>query len=175
MGDPRLREVASPVLDFGAPELEALVTDLWDTMAARSGAGLAATQIGVGLRVVVFGIEHNPRYPKAEPVPYRVLVNPHIEPLDDATEDGWEGCLSVPGLRGLVPRYRRIRYTGYAADGSPIDREVDGFHARVVQHECDHLDGILYPQRMRDFSAFGFEEELSEALLVPAEAATETS
>jgi len=164
MGDPRLREVAAEVVGFAAPELEALVNDLWDTMAARSGAGLAATQIGVGLRVVVFGVEHNPRYPQAGPVPYTVLVNPRIEPLDEAMEDGWEGCLSVPGLRGLVPRYRRIRYSGYASDGSTIDREVEDFHARVVQHECDHLDGILYPQRMRDLGKLGFEDELSETI-----------
>lgn len=163
MGNPRLREVAQPVTEFGTPELEALVNDLWDTMAARTGAGLAATQIGVGLRVVVFGIEHNPRYPDAEPVPYTVLVNPRIEPLDDTVEEGWEGCLSVPGLRGLVPRYRRIRYSGCSADGSPIECEVQDFHARVVQHECDHLDGILYPQRMTDLRHLAFEDELVEA------------
>ena len=160
MGNPRLREVAQPVTEFGTPELEALVTDLWDTMAARTGAGLAATQIGVGLRVVVFGIEHNPRYPDAEPVPYTVLVNPRIEPLDDTLEEGWEGCLSVPGLRGLVPRYRRIRYSGCNADGSPIEREVQDFHARVVQHEVDHLDGILFLDRMTDFSTLCFESEM---------------
>lgn len=164
MGDPRLREVASEVGVFGTAELDALVGDLWDTMTARSGAGLAATQIGVGLRVVVFGMEHNPRYPKADPVPYTVLINPVIEPLDESMEDGWEGCLSVPGLRGLVPRYTRIRYSGRNADGSLIQREVEGFHARVVQHECDHLDGILYPQRMRDMTQFGFEEELGTLL-----------
>ncbi len=166
MGDPRLREVAEPVQDFGTPELDRLVVDMKETMSAQTGAGLAATQIGVPLRVVVFGYEHNARYPDAPPVPETVLVNPRIEPLSDEMEEGWEGCLSVPGLRGLVPRYTRIRYSGFDMDGSPITREADGFHARVVQHECDHLDGILYVQRMRDMSALGFIEELyqSEAL-----------
>ena len=131
-----------------------------DTMQALDGAGLAAPQIGVPLRVVIFGMEHNPRYPDAEPVPYTELVNPVLEPLTGEMEEGWEGCLSVPGLRGVVPRYTRLRYEGFLPDGSRIAREVDGFHARVVQHECDHLDGILYPMRMKDFSKFGFTEVL---------------
>ncbi|MDX1594616.1 MAG: peptide deformylase [Gammaproteobacteria bacterium] len=163
MGDPRLRLVAVPVETFDTPDLHALVADLWETMAAESGAGLAAPQIGVPLRVVVFGYHENPRYPDAPPVPETVLVNPVIEPLDDTVEQGWEGCLSVPGLRGLVPRYARIRYTGRDPAGRVIEREAEGFHARVVQHECDHLDGILYPQRMRDMARFGFVEELLAA------------
>ncbi len=160
MGDPRLRLIAAPVPAFDTPELHALVTDLWETMAAESGAGLAAPQIGVPLRVVVFGYQENPRYPDAPPVPETALVNPVIEPLDQIMDDGWEGCLSVPGLRGLVPRYTRIRYSGRDPYGREIVREVDGFHARVVQHECDHLDGILYPQRMTDLARLGFIEEL---------------
>jgi peptide deformylase len=163
MGDPRLRQVAEPVRAFGTAELRALVTDLKETMDAEKGAGLAATQIGVPLRVVVFGYEQNPRYPDAPPVPETVLVNPVIEPLTSETEEGWEGCLSVPGLRGLVPRYTRIRYSGFDPDGRPIEREAEGFHARVVQHECDHLDGILYPQRMRDLTTLGFIDELYES------------
>ena len=161
MGDPRLLLTAAPVEVFDTPELHALVADLWETMAAEAGAGLAAPQIGVSLRVVVFGYQENPRYPDAPPVPETVLVNPVIEPLDDDMEEGWEGCLSVPGLRGLVPRYSRIRYRGIDAYGRQIEREVDGFHARVVQHECDHLDGILYPQRMRDMASLGFVDELT--------------
>lgn len=168
LGDPRLREIAAPVTTFDTPELHALVADMLETMNANDGAGLAAPQIGVGLRVVIFGVESNPRYPAAEPVPYTVLVNPEIEPLGSDTEDGWEGCLSVPGLRGLVPRYTRIRYRGYDERGARIDREVEGFHARVVQHECDHLDGVLYPQRMLDMSAFGFTEELAAAGALPS-------
>ena len=160
MGDPRLRLKAAPVTAFDTPELHALVADLWQTMAAESGAGLAAPQVAVPLRVVVFGYQVNPRYPDAPPVPETVLVNPVIEPLSDATEEGWEGCLSVPGLRGLVPRHTEIRYTGFDAYGRPVEREVEGFHARIVQHECDHLDGILYPQRMRDLARLGFIEEL---------------
>jgi len=160
MGDPELRQVAGAVEAFGTPELQALAADLKETMAAENGAGLAATQIGVPLRVVAFGYEHNPRYPDAPPVPETVLVNPVIEPLTQEMEEGWEGCLSVPGLRGLVPRYTRIRYTGFDPDGRPVDREAEGFHARVVQHECDHLDGILYPQRMRDMGTLGFIDEL---------------
>ncbi len=160
MGDPRLRLVATPVETFDTPELHALVADLWETMAANDGAGLAATQIGVPLRVVVFGCQINPRYPDAPPVPETALVNPVIEPLGDALEAGWEGCLSVPGLRGWVPRHARIRYSGHDPHGRPIEREVEGFHARVVQHECDHLDGILYPQRMTDLARFGFVDEL---------------
>ena len=161
MGDPRLQLVAAPVEAFDTPELHALVADLWQTMAAEAGAGLAAPQIGVSLRVVVFGYQENPRYPDAPPVPETVLVNPVIEPVTDTMEEGWEGCLSVPGLRGLVPRYSQIRYRGVDAHGRLIEREVDGFHARVVQHECDHLDGILYPQRMRDMASFGFVDELT--------------
>lgn len=163
MGDPRLRQVAEPVRAFGTPELSGLVADLKETMDAENGAGLAATQIGVPLRVVVFGYEQNPRYPDAPPVPETVLVNPMIEALTSETEEGWEGCLSVPGLRGLVPRYARIRYSGLDPDGRPIEREAEGFHARVVQHECDHLDGILYPQRMRDLSTLGFIDELYQS------------
>ncbi|HET8610636.1 MAG TPA: peptide deformylase [Burkholderiales bacterium] len=160
MGDPRLLEQARSIADFGTPELAELLADMRDTMAALSGAGLAAPQIGVGLQVVIFGIEHNPRYPDAETVPYTELINPVITPLDDEMVDGWEGCLSVPGLRGMVPRYRRLRYQGFDPDGNPIDRTVSDFHARVVQHECDHLAGILYPMRIRDFTNFGFIEEL---------------
>ena len=161
MGEPRLLLTATSVEAFDTPELHALVADLWETMAAEAGAGLAAPQIGVSLRVVVFGYQENPRYPDAPPVPETALVNPVIEPLTEAMEEGWEGCLSVPGLRGLVPRYSRIRYRGIDAYGRPVEREVDGFHARVVQHECDHLDGILYPQRMRDMTSFGFVDELT--------------
>ncbi|HTI45793.1 MAG TPA: peptide deformylase [Casimicrobiaceae bacterium] len=160
MGDPRLLQRSEEVRAFGTSELEALLADMRDTMKAQNGAGLAAPQIGVGARVVIFGVERNPRYPDAEPVPYTELVNPVITPLTDALEDGWEGCLSVPGLRGVVPRWARIRYTGFDPQGNPIDRTVDGFHARVVQHETDHLDGILYPMRVRDFSRFGFTEVL---------------
>ena len=160
LGDPRLREVAAPVLSFDTPELHALVRDLIDTMEAADGAGLAAVQIGVPQRVVIFGVDASPRYPRAEAVPFTVLVNPEIAPLDGERESGWEGCLSVPGMRGLVPRHARIRYRGRDAFGQPIDRTVEGFHARVVQHECDHLDGILYPMRMRDLSRFGFTDIL---------------
>src|SRR5919108_6040796 len=159
IGDPRLRAAAEAVTEFGTPELDALVEDMLDTMRANAGAGLAAVQLGVSQRVVIFGFDRNPRYPDAEPVPFTVLVNPQITALGPERELGWEGCLSVPGLRGLVPRHARIRYRGYDQFGAPIDRTVDGFHARVVQHECDHLDGILYPQRMEDMSAFGFVEE----------------
>lgn len=160
MGDPRLLEIARPVERFDTPALHALVQDMFDTMADRNGAGLAAPQIGVGLRVVIFGFERNPRYPDAEPVPRTVLVNPVIEPLSDDEEEGWEGCLSVPGMRGWVPRLARIRYSGFDAHGNPIRRDAAGFHARVVQHECDHLDGMLYPRRIRDLTRFGFIEEL---------------
>jgi peptide deformylase len=160
MGDPRLLEIAEPVRIFGTPELEDLVTDMRDTMHDLNGAGLAAPQIGVGLRVVIFGMEHNPRYPEAEPVPYTVLINPQLMPLGDEMEEGWEGCLSVPGMRGLVPRYRHLRYTGVDLAGLPIDRTATDFHARVVQHEVDHLDGILYPRRIRDLTKFGFTEAL---------------
>jgi len=160
MGDPRLLERSRPVERFDTPELHALLQDMHDTMDALNGAGLAAPQIGEQLRVVVFGMARNPRYPNAEPVPYTVLINPTITPLDDALEEGWEGCLSVPGMRGLVPRYAQLRYQGYDQFGAPIDRSVSGFHARVVQHECDHLDGILYPMRIRDMRNFGFHDVL---------------
>ena len=161
MGDPKLLERAQPVRELDTPELHALIADMQETMVAENGAGLAAPQIGVPLRVVVFGYEQNPRYPDAPPVPETVLVNPLVEPLDDQREDGWEGCLSVPGLRGLVPRYTRIRYSGHDQHGQFLEREAEGFHARVVQHECDHLDGILYPQRIEDMSTLGFIEELT--------------
>ena len=160
MGDPGLWQVSRAVERFGTPELEALLRDLRDTMAAKNGAGLAAPQIGVALQVVVFGVESSPRYPDAEAVPYTELVNPVLTPLSDDMEEGWEGCLSVPGLRGVVPRYRRLRYEGFDPQGRPIRREVADFHARVVQHECDHLAGILYPMRMRDFSRFGYTDVL---------------
>ena len=156
MGDARLLRVAQPVLNFGGPELAALVADMKDTMLAANGAGLAAPQIGVDLQLVIFGFERNQRYPDAEPVSYTVLCNPRIEPLGPEEEDDWEGCLSVPGLRGKVPRHARIRYTGVGPDGRLIDREASGFHARVVQHECDHLVGRLYPTRMRDLTQLGF-------------------
>ncbi len=160
MGDPRLLQPSQPVTAFGTPELAALLADLRDTMAAENGAGLAAPQIGVPLQVVIFGVERTPRYPDADPVPYTELVNPVLTPLDDEIEDGWEGCLSVPGLRGVVPRYVRLRYQGFDPQGRRIEREASGFHARVVQHECDHLLGILYPMRMRDFRQFGFTDIL---------------
>ena len=160
MGDPRLLERARPVSRFDAPELDQLLTDMQDTMAALDGAGLAAPQIGVGLQVVIFGVEHNPRYPDAEVVPYTILINPTLTPLGTEMEEDWEGCLSVPGMRGMVPRYSRLRYQGYDQHGHAIDRSVGGFHARVVQHECDHLMGVLYPMRIRDFSRFGFTDVL---------------
>ncbi|MEI7430155.1 MAG: peptide deformylase [Betaproteobacteria bacterium] len=160
MGDPRLWQKAQPVERFNTPDLLALIADMEETMLSLDGAGLAAPQIGVGLRVVVFGFEDNPRYPEADDVPYTVLVNPVLTPLSDEIEEGLEGCLSVPGLRGSVPRWNRLRYTGFDPYGNPIDRSVEGFHARVVQHECDHLDGILYPMRIRDFTRFGFTEEM---------------
>jgi peptide deformylase len=160
MGHPLLQQVAQPVAAFGTDELLELVRDMDDTMRALNGAGLAAPQIGVSLRVVIFEVRNNPRYPDAGEVPYTVLVNPELTPLADATEDGWEGCLSVPGLRGLVPRYRRLRYRGWDIHGSPIDRTVEGFHARVVQHEVDHLDGILYPMRLRSLLDLGYEDTL---------------
>ena len=160
MGHPVLRQKAQPVEKLATPELRSLVEDMKDTMAALNGAGLAAPQIGVGQRVVIFGVEQNPRYPDAEEVPFTVLVNPKITLLTREVEEGWEGCLSVPGMRGVVPRYTKLRYTGFDHEGNPIDRVAEGFHARVVQHECDHLDGILYPQRMTDLSQFGFTKEL---------------
>jgi peptide deformylase len=161
MGDPRLLRHAQPVAAFDTPGLHRLVADLQDTMAAANGAGLAAPQIGVDLQVVIFGSGlPNPRYPDAPPVPRTVLVNPVITPLGDEEEEDWEGCLSVPGMRGVVPRWRRIRYQGFDVRGQAIDREAEGFHARVVQHECDHLWGTLYPMRVRDFRRFGFTEVL---------------
>jgi len=160
MGHPVLREKAKPVDKFGTPELRALFEDMKETMAAKNGAGLAAPQIGVSQRVVIFGVDHNPRYPDAEPVPFTVLVNPKLVMLTREVEEDWEGCLSVPGMRGVVPRYTKLRYSGFDIEGNPIERVAEGFHARVVQHECDHLDGILYPQRMTDLSRFGFNEEL---------------
>jgi len=160
MGDPRLLERASPVAAFDTPELHALLADMYDTMRALDGAGLAAPQIGVGLQVVIFGVDHNPRYPDAETVPQTVLINPTLQQIDNEIEEGWEGCLSVPGMRGVVPRYKRLRYLGFDQSGTAIDRTVEGFHARVVQHECDHLIGVLYPMRIRDFSRFGFTEVL---------------
>ncbi len=160
MGDERLLQISQPVQRFDTPELLALIADMEDTMAALNGAGLAAPQIGVLLRVVIFGIQANPRYPDAEPVPQTILVNPVITLLDAETDEDWEGCLSVPGMRGLVPRHLRLRYRGFDAHGGAIDRTVQGFHARVVQHECDHLDGILYPMRISDLRNFGFNKEL---------------
>lgn len=160
MGDPLLLQRAAEVERFDTPELHALIRDMHDTMDAMDGAGIAAPQIGVSLRVVIFGVGANPRYPDAEQVPYTVLINPQIAQLDSEMEDGWEGCLSVPGMRGIVPRYSRIHYTGFDQYGNTIDRRVSGFHARVVQHECDHLDGILYPMRIRDLRSFGFTDVL---------------
>lgn len=156
MGDPRLLEQAQPVATFDTPELHALLADMRDTIAHLTGAGLAAPQIGVGLQVVIFGVHRNPRYPDAEEVPDTVLINPTLAPIGDQMVEGWEGCLSVPGMRGLVPRYARLRYRGFDERGAPIDRTVEGFHAVVVQHEVDHLLGILYPMRIRDLSKFGF-------------------
>jgi peptide deformylase len=160
MGDPRLLQIARKVETFGGPELLSLIADMRDTMADLDGAGLAAPQIGVSLRVVIFGVSRNPRYPDAEEIPETVLINPILEYLGEEKEEGWEGCLSVPGLRGLVPRFKRLRYRGFDQFGSPIDRTVEDFHARVVQHECDHLDGVLYPMRMPDMSKLGFTEVL---------------
>jgi peptide deformylase len=160
MGDPRLLAVAQPVAEFGTPALLNLITDMQDTMRSHNGAGLAAPQIGVGLRVVIFGFEANSRYPDEDSVPYTVLINPELTPLGESQDEGWEGCLSIPGMRGLVPRYRELRYVGCDAAGAPIDRKVKDFHARVVQHEVDHLDGILYPRRIRDLTQFGFNDAL---------------
>jgi len=160
MGDARLLQVARPVERFNTPELRALIEDMFDTMDHANGAGLAAPQIGVDLQVVIFGFDRNPRYPDAPQVPKTVLINPVLEMLSDETEDGWEGCLSVPGLRGVVPRHTRLKYSGYDLRGERIERVAEDFHARVVQHECDHLQGILYPMRVRDFTRFGFTEVL---------------
>lgn len=165
MGDPRLLRQAQPVTAFNTPELHGLIADMAETMAAAHGAGLAAPQIGVDLQLVIFGTDApNPRYPEAPVVPRTVLINPVITPLGDEEEEGWEGCLSVPGLRGVVPRWKRIRYQGFAPDGSRVDREAEGFHARVVQHECDHLLGVLYPMQVRDFSRFGYTDVLFPGL-----------
>lgn len=164
MGEPLLFTPAEPVTHFGTSVLDNLITDLFDTMHSAGGVGIAAPQIGVGLQVVIFGFEKSARYPDAAAVPTTVLVNPEITPIGDEETLGWEGCLSVPGLRGEVPRYQRIRYTGFDPAGRPIDRTVDGFHARVVQHECDHLIGRLFPSRVRDFQRFGFTEVLFPAL-----------
>jgi len=167
MGHPVLREKAKPVEAFGTPELRALFEDMKETMAAKNGAGLAAPQIGVSQRIVIFGVDHNPRYPDAEEVPFTVLVNPKLVMLTREVEEDWEGCLSVPGMRGVVPRYTKLRYSGFDIEGNPIERVAEGFHARVVQHECDRLDGILYPQRMTDMSRFGFNEELFPGEEIP--------
>jgi peptide deformylase len=165
MGHPVLLQRAKPVAKFGSPELMALLQDMRDTMAAENGAGIAAPQIGVSLQVVIFGVKHNPRYPDAEDVPFTTLVNPVIEPLTRDMEEDWEGCLSVPGMRGSVPRYTRIRYTGFDEYGAPIDRIAVGWHARVVQHECDHLIGVLYPMRIRNMENFGFTDILFPELV----------
>jgi len=169
MGDPRLWQKSVPLTRFDSPELTELLQDMRDTMAHLNGAGLAAPQIGVGLRVVIFGVRGNPRYPDVEEVPDTVLINPTLTPLSDELEEGWEGCLSVPGMRGWVPRYTRLKYAGYDQHGKRFVREVSGFHARVVQHEVDHLDGVLYPMRIRDFTRFGFNEALFPGQELPAE------
>jgi peptide deformylase len=168
MGDPRLLRRSEEVTAFG-PELQALLEDMRDTMAHLNGAGLAAPQIGVNLRLVIFGVRANPRYPGVEEVPDTVLVNPVLTPLDGELDEGWEGCLSVPGMRGLVPRYKRLRYSGVDETGKPFQRDASDFHARVVQHEVDHLDGILYPMRIRDLTKFGFNEALFPGQELPAE------
>lgn len=167
MGDPRLLQRARPVTAFGSAELQTLIADMLETMRQNKGVGIAAPQVGVDLQLVIFGFDSNPRYPDAEAVPLTALCNPEIEFLGDEMEEGWEGCLSVPGLRGVVPRYRRIRYRGRSATGEAIEREAAGFHARVVQHECDHLWGMLYPMRMRDFTRFGFTDVLFPELASP--------
>lgn len=169
MGDPRLLRVAPPVTDFGSAALSRLIDDLFDTMRATDGVGIAAPQIGVDLQVVIFGFEGNPRYPDEAGVPETILINPQIMPLGEDQEDGWEGCLSVPGMRGLVPRWKAIRYSGFDQNGQRFEREVAGFHARVVQHECDHLIGRLYPTRIRDLRNFGFNDALFPDQTVPAE------
>jgi peptide deformylase len=169
MGDPRLWQMSRPIEAFGTAELAALLTDMRDTMAHLSGAGLAAPQIGVPLRVVIFGVKSNPRYPGIDDVPDTVLINPVLKPLSDEIEEGWEGCLSVPGMRGWVPRFRALKYSGCDEQGQRFEREVEGFHARVVQHEVDHLDGVLYPMRIRDFTRFGFNEALFPGQPLPQE------
>ena len=163
LGDPRLFRVAAPVEQFNTPELDQLISDMFDTMSSENGAGLAAPQIAVNLRVVIFGFENNPRYPRAEAVPETVLINPQLTPLNNNRETAWEGCLSVPGMRGLVSRYTKIHYTGYDASGTRLEAIAEGFHARVVQHECDHLDGIIYTQRLCNPQKFGFTEELESS------------
>ena len=169
MGDPMLLQVAAPVEAFDTPELHELLKNMRDTMEAMQGAGIAAPQIGVSKQVVIFGFDHNPRYPDAEAVPFTVLINPTLEPIGNEEEDGWEGCLSVPGMRGIVPRYKHLRYRGFEEKGQPIDRTVSDFHARVVQHECDHLIGMLYPMRIKDFRNFGFVDTLFPGQDVPDE------
>ncbi|MCV2349252.1 peptide deformylase [Paucibacter sp. Y2R2-4] len=164
MGDPRLLRVAQPVTEFGTPALKALIADMFETMKAANGAGLAAPQIGVDLQLVIFGFQSNERYPEAPPVPPTILINPLVTPLSDQQVEGWEGCLSVPGLRGVVDRFERIRYSGFDEMGQLFEREAEGFHARVVQHECDHLQGLLYPMRIKDFSRFGYTSVLFPAL-----------
>ena len=162
MGHPILLEVAKPVEKFNTSELDSIIEDMIDTMKENDGAGLAAPQIGLGMQLVIFGFDSNERYPEADQVPFTMLINPVITPIGDEEEDGWEGCLSVPGLMGVVPRFKKIRYQGKDQHGNEIDREVDGFHARVVQHECDHLIGKLYPMRIRDFSQFGYLDTLTK-------------
>jgi len=169
MGDPRLLQIARPVAQFDTPALRALIGDMFDTMHAAGGVGLAAPQIGIDLQLVIFGFDHSERYPDAPPVPRTILLNPVITPRSDETEEGWEGCLSVPGMRGAVDRYTRIHYRGVDPAGAPIEREAEGFHARVVQHEVDHLLGRLYPSRITDFSKFGFTDVLFPGLELPAE------
>jgi len=169
MGDPRLWQKSQPITQFATPELHELLGDMRDTMAHLNGAGLAAPQIGVPLRLVIFGVKSNPRYPGIDDVPDTVLINPVLTPLSDEVEEGWEGCLSVPGMRGWVPRFHKLRYSGFDEHGKRFEREAEGFHARVVQHEVDHLDGILYPMRIRDFTRFGFNEALFPGQELPAE------
>ncbi|HSI44630.1 MAG TPA: peptide deformylase [Methylophilus sp.] len=167
MGDPVLYQVAEKVTQFDTPELHALIQDMYDTMSEMNGAGIAAPQIGVSLQVVIFGVGKTPRYPDAEEVPFTILINPELTPVDHEEEDGWEGCLSVPGMRGLVPRYQALHYRGFDPQGNVIDRTASGFHARVVQHECDHLFGILYPMRIRDLTKFGFNDVLFPGITLP--------
>ena len=169
MGDPRLWQKSLPVAQFNTKELDELLRDMRDTMAHLNGAGLAAPQIAVPLRVVIFGVTANPRYPGIDPVPDTVLINPVLTPLSDEMEEGWEGCLSVPGMRGWVPRFHKLKYSGFDEHGKQFEREVEGFHARVVQHEVDHLDGVLYPMRIRDLTKFGFNEELFPDANLPPE------
>jgi peptide deformylase len=167
MGEPLLYRVADKVTQFDTPELHALIADMHDTMTDMNGAGIAAPQIGVSLQVVMFGVGANPRYPDAEEVPFTILINPELTPVDQAKEEGWEGCLSVPGMRGLVPRYQHLHYRGFDPQGNLIERTVSGFHARVVQHECDHLFGVLYPMRIRDLTKFGFNDVLFPGITLP--------